>query len=155
MKAQQANPGGTLAPEEVIGRDKLVAQLWRTLERRSLYITAERRMGKTSVVRDKMGKSGPAGWKLIYLDVSKAISPLQFIEALLQASREHLDTGKKAKFSFYELAGKLSGLELKAGIGLKLPDNLGPDWKTLLETLLRDLADIRSRASFSLSMNCR
>ena len=143
MKNQQANPGGILAPEEVIGRDKLVARLWKTLERRSLYITAERRMGKTTIVRDKMGKSGSAGWKLIYLDVSKATSPLEFIEALLQASREHLDAGKKAKFVFYELASKLSNLSITSGVGIKLPDNLGPQWKTLLETLLRDLADIK------------
>ena len=65
MEKQQANPGGILAPEEVVGRDKLVAQLWQILERRSLYITAERRMGKTCVVRDKMGKATPDGWQLI------------------------------------------------------------------------------------------
>jgi len=36
MQKQQANPGGILAPEEVVGRDALVARLWRVLEKRSL-----------------------------------------------------------------------------------------------------------------------
>ena len=127
MGGHQANPGGILAPDEVVGRDALAEQLWRILERRSLYITAERRMGKTSLIRDKMGKAPPAGWKLIYVDVSKAVSPLQFIEALLKESQAHLDTAKKAKFAFYDLVNKLSGTDIKAGVGVKLPDNLGPN----------------------------
>jgi hypothetical protein len=151
MENQQANPGGILAPDEVIGRDKLVARLWKTLERRSLYITAERRMGKTSVVRDKMGKATPDGWKLIYLDVSRAISPLQFIEALLEKSREHLDTGRRAKFAFFDLVNRLSSLNITAaGIGIKLPEDLGPQWKALLETLLRDLAKSDQRIVLAL-----
>ncbi len=145
MKTQQANPGGILAPEEVVGRDQLAGRLWRILERRSLYISAERRMGKTCIIRDKMGKATPADWKLVYLDVSKCISPLQFIEALVQASRTHLDTGKKAKFAIYELANRLSGVEIKAGPGIKLPENLGLHWKTLLETLAHDLANLEPR----------
>jgi hypothetical protein len=145
MKRQKANPGGMLAPDEVVGRDALVAQLWRVLEKRGLYITAERRMGKTSVVRDKMGKATPDGWALVYLDVSKAISLLQFIDALLQTCQIHLNTGSKAKFVFHKLAAKLSGLNIKAGLDIKLPDHLAPDWKTLLESLLSDLAVVQPR----------
>ena len=142
MKAQQANPGGILAPDEVIGRDKLVSQLWKILNKQSLYITAERRMGKTSIVRDKMGKVAPDGWKLIYLDVSKAVSPLQFVEALLNKSRTHLEADKKAKFLCYSLLNKLSGMTITAGAGIKLPDALGIHWKTLLA---RDIAELDVR----------
>jgi hypothetical protein len=145
MKIQPANPGGMLAPDEVVGREELTTQLWRILERRSIYLTAERRMGKTSVIRDKMGKATPATWTLIYLDVSRAVSPLEFIQALLDASRKHLDAGKKAKFAFYDFVGKLSNVDFKAGIGVKLPDNLGMQWKALLETLARDLASLTPR----------
>ena len=144
-KAQQANPGGILAPDEVVGRDKLVAQLWKILNKQSLYITAERRMGKTSIVRDKMGRIAPDGWKLIYLDVSKAVSPLQFVEALLNKSRTHLEADKKAKFLCYGLLNKLSGMTITAGAGIKLPDALGIHWKTLLETLARDIAELDVR----------
>jgi hypothetical protein len=44
----KTNPGGQLAANEVIGRDRLIAKLWQILERQSLVLTAERRMGKTS-----------------------------------------------------------------------------------------------------------
>ncbi len=145
MRTQLANPGGVLAPEEVVGRDKLVAQLWKILSRRSFYLTAERRMGKTSIVRDKMGQAPPEGWRLVYLDVSRAVSPLQFVEALLQASRVHLDVGKKAKFAFYDLVNKLAGAEVKTPVSVKLPEHLGAEWKALLETLLRDLANADER----------
>lgn len=145
MRTQQANPGGILAPEEVVGRDKLVGQLWKMLERRSIYITAERRMGKSCIIRDKMGKAPPSDWKLIYIDVSKAVSPLQFIEALLKACRPEMDARKKAKFAFYGLLTKLSGTEFTPGVGIKLPDELGPQWKQLLETLAQDLAILEPR----------
>jgi hypothetical protein len=46
----RTNPGGGLAPEEVVGRDALIADLWDKLERHSVMMTAERRMGKTSVL---------------------------------------------------------------------------------------------------------
>jgi hypothetical protein len=47
----RTNPGGGLAPAEVVGRDALIADLWDKLERHSVMMTAERRMGKTSVLR--------------------------------------------------------------------------------------------------------
>lgn len=140
MTPQIANPGGILDPSEVIGRDVLIARLWRVLERRSIYLTAERRMGKTSIVRDKMGKETPAGIKLVYLDASKAATPLEFVEKLLNESSEHLDWGNKAKFSLLTVGKMLSGLELKAGVAVKLPTDLGSHWKNLLESLLRDLS---------------
>jgi hypothetical protein len=140
MTPQTANPGGILAPDEVVGRDALVARLWKILERRSIYLTAERRMGKTSIVRDKMGNETPKNIRLVYMDASKAATPLEFVEKLLHESNDILALGNKAKF-FFASAGKLlAGSEVKAGVSFKLPTDLGANWKTLLESLLRDLA---------------
>jgi len=44
------NPGGTLTPAEVVGRDSFVASIWEALGHQSVLLTAERRMGKTSVL---------------------------------------------------------------------------------------------------------
>ena len=52
----RTNPGGGLAPEEVVGRDALIADLWDKLERHSVMMTAERRMGKTSVLRKMLAQ---------------------------------------------------------------------------------------------------
>ena len=47
----RVNPGGHIPPSEVIGRDRLIANLWRHLERQGVVLTAERRMGKTSIIK--------------------------------------------------------------------------------------------------------
>jgi AAA+ ATPase superfamily predicted ATPase len=56
----KTNPGGQLAANEVIGRDRLIAKLWQILERQSLVLTAERRMGKTSVIKKMVAEPLPA-----------------------------------------------------------------------------------------------
>jgi len=50
-KAMKANPGGQIAIEDVVGRDQLIQTLWDTLEGTSVIMTAERRIGKTSIIR--------------------------------------------------------------------------------------------------------
>jgi transcriptional regulator with XRE-family HTH domain len=45
----KANPGGDIAPEEVIGRDQLIITLWERLRQQSLIYLGERRIGKSSV----------------------------------------------------------------------------------------------------------
>ncbi len=40
-----------VAPQNVVGRDRLIEQIWRKLKTRSLRFTAERRIGKTTVMR--------------------------------------------------------------------------------------------------------
>ena len=47
----KANPGGLVAPQDVIGRDKLIAKIWMRLEQQSLILSAERRMGKTTIIK--------------------------------------------------------------------------------------------------------
>ncbi len=47
----KANPGGILQAEAVIGRDAEIADMWAKLEKRSVILTAERRVGKTCLMR--------------------------------------------------------------------------------------------------------
>jgi hypothetical protein len=47
----KANPGGQVAPSEVVGRDSLILDFWDILERQSFVLSAERRMGKTCILR--------------------------------------------------------------------------------------------------------
>lgn len=46
----RVNPGGRLAPAQIVGRDEFLDRVWRVLEQQSVLLTAERRMGKTSVL---------------------------------------------------------------------------------------------------------
>jgi hypothetical protein len=65
----KANPGAIVSPSEVIGRDRLIANLWERLEQQSLILSAERRMGKTSVIK-KMQAEAPKNKLPIYHDLS-------------------------------------------------------------------------------------
>ena len=47
----RANPGGEIDPADVLGRGPLIQGIWRVLERQSLELTAERRIGKSSVIK--------------------------------------------------------------------------------------------------------
>ena len=47
----RANPGGEISPDEVIGRDDFIDQLWGTLQQQSVLLVSERRFGKTTVIK--------------------------------------------------------------------------------------------------------
>ena len=56
----KATPGGMLPVDEIFGRDAFIDQLWRSLDRNSVRMEAERRIGKTCVLR-KMTEQPFAG----------------------------------------------------------------------------------------------
>ena len=53
-------PGGSLPIEDIFGRDTFIARMWDALERNSIRMEAERRIGKTCVLR-KMTAEPRAG----------------------------------------------------------------------------------------------
>jgi len=75
----KANPGGELALDEVIGRDDLIRRLWDTLAQQSVVLIAERRMGKTSVIK-KMAAECPDERVTLYRDVEGLDTPHAFVE---------------------------------------------------------------------------
>ena len=92
----KANPGGMISPDQVIGRDKLIANLWSVLERQSLILSAERRMGKTTVIR-KMAAEERGDRLIIFRDVENVRSPVEFVELVWQDIEEYLSSKGKAK----------------------------------------------------------
>jgi hypothetical protein len=46
-------------PKNVIGRDQLIAQIWKMLEKSSVRFTAERRVGKTTVMAKMAAEPHP------------------------------------------------------------------------------------------------
>ncbi|MEM7595443.1 MAG: hypothetical protein AAF383_28755 [Cyanobacteria bacterium P01_A01_bin.83] len=90
----KANPGGIVAPDEVIGRDLLIKELWERLKQQSLIISAERRMGKTSVIR-KMEAEPAADQLTIYRDLEGIESAVEFVEAVWQEVEEYLSRSQK------------------------------------------------------------
>jgi hypothetical protein len=136
----RANPGGILASEDVIGRDKLIAHLWQVLETQSIVLTSERRIGKSSVIR-KMADA-PVGQQLCFLrDVEGFRSPSEFIEGIYADVEPILSKKEKARLAIWGLLGKLGGTEIGH---VKLPD-VKRHWKDLLSALFHDIFSDETR----------
>jgi AAA+ ATPase superfamily predicted ATPase len=134
IQAMKTNPGGNLSPSEVVGRDALIAQLWRMLERQSVVLSAERRMGKTSIIKKMHAES--AGKLTIYQDLEKVGTPREFVESIVESAEERLSTGKRIAENFRSLMQSLQGAEVS---GFKLPEVAGREWKILLVAIIKDL----------------
>ena len=117
----QINPGGRLRPEDVVGRDREITRYWRILDRQSLVISAERRIGKTHILY-KMQEECPDSYLPVYQDLEAVHSAgdlVRSIHAVTDAS------------SFRTKVAKWSGL-LPSRIGsIHLP-SAGTAWQTLL-----------------------
>lgn len=137
----KANAGGQIAPNEVIGRDNLIANLWGILEQQSVILSAERRMGKTCLIK-KMQAEAPSNKIAIYHDLEKVRSPLEFVEAIFQDVEEYLSKGQKAASRTRKLLKDLSGIEFQ---GFKLPKEIESDWKKILTEIIADLVTNQER----------
>ena len=91
----KANPGGSLPPEAVYGRDQLIELLWGSLDNQSVLMGAERRIGKTQVLQ-KMRQQPKTGWKPIYRNVEKVHSAVEFAELVYDDVQQFLGNAKRA-----------------------------------------------------------
>lgn len=133
----RANPGGGIAPEDVVGRDKLVKRLWATLQQQSLVLVAERRMGKTTVLK-KMEAESPESMVVCYRDTESVSSPVEFVERVAQDVERHLNAAQNTARRAKALLDSWGGGQI---LGVKFPQRAAEHWKALLEEVLGDLAD--------------
>jgi hypothetical protein len=135
------NPGGQIDTKDVIGRDQLVAQLWRVLERQSLHLTAERRIGKTTVLKKMIADVGP-GKTCVYRDLEGICSPIEFTESVFHDVEQLLKPISRVAGKTRELLKHLKGAELTGLV--KFPESASDNWKSLLTHIMSDLMDGQS-----------
>ncbi len=131
----RANPGGAIAPEDVIGRDKLIHKIWEHLEQQSVILSAERRMGKTTVIK-KMEAEAPSDKVPIYRDLEGLRTPIEFVEAIWQDVAQYLSKKGKTGKKVLDFLRQLKGAEVT---GFKFPEIAASHWKTLLTNTIEDL----------------
>ena len=93
-----------VGPKNVVGRDKLIEIIWKKLETRSLQFTAERRVGKTTVMT-KMAAEPKAGYEVLFMD-------LEGIDSVSLSQRARFPA------AFPSPAPPLSNLEKQATVSL-------------------------------------
>ncbi len=120
----------------IVGRDKLIKRIWKKLEKGSLRFTAERRVGKTTVLKE-MASHPPDHVVAVFIDVEAVESPLQFAETLLNHLKPTLSKAEKGKAALKNLLDALGGTEI-GGI-LKLPESGQVDWQSRVEKLLEGI----------------
>lgn len=140
----KATPGGNLPVDEIFGRDAFIELLWAALDRNSVRIEAERRIGKTCVLR-KMNAQPKAGWIAIFLDLEKVHSAAEFAELVCTAVHAKLSLWKRQSHRVAKFIKALGGTE--AG-GFKFPEKKDhPDgyWKNLLTLTIEDLVEEQAK----------
>ena len=136
----KANPGGEIAPEEIIGREKLIAQIWAILEQQSLIFIGERRIGKSSTLK-KMKTESAHSMLPIYRDLEGIRTPIEFVEVVWQDIETYLrDRGKARRVR--DFLGQLQGTQFT---GFRFPKIADDYWKTLLIKAIEDLITLQDR----------
>lgn len=136
MRKLLPNPGGQLDPDDVFGRDTLIRKLWRTLRRQSVVMTAERRMGKTSVIR-KMMAGLPSGVAAVYQDLEQVHSADEFADLICRSVRPYLGNLKRATDVGHRVLQKLTDVNFGEG-GISF-DVQAPPWQVAVSEALADL----------------
>ena len=123
-------PGGRLKPEDVVGRDREIARFWQILDRQSLVISAERRIGKTHILY-KMQEECPDSYLPVYQDLEAVHSVGDLVCSIYAVT----DPG-----SFKDKVAKWSDLipQKVGGIDLPSPDTA---WQPLLQDAIDRLIE--------------
>ena len=119
-----------VAPAGVVGRDRLIQRIWQRLSDKSERFLAERRVGKTSVLK-KMAAEPPAVFHPIFLDLEKVHSVDRFVEVLLGELKSLMSTKDKAAKGFGDILAMFGGTEV-AGM-VKIPELGKRDWQKAIE----------------------
>lgn len=136
------NPGGQLAPDNIVGRDALIAQLWTILEGRSIYMNDLRRVGKTMIMR-KMEAHPPKGWLTVKRDLGGCHTAAEFATRAYRDSADVLSRKRRVMRRMEQLLGAIQGAEI-AGV-LKLPSGSPAPWKEVLTRTFTDLNEEMER----------
>jgi len=132
----KTNPGGQIDPENVIGRDKLILEIWEALEQQSVIVTAERRFGKTTIMK-KMENEPPEGWIPVFQDLEQFTSAPEFAMSVYRGVQQHLSNNRKNANRVVNLLRNLGGAEI--GGFFTLPRMDRAPWQDILVTAIEDL----------------
>lgn len=130
------NTGGIVSPEETIGRESEIAFYWETLEKQGIALFAERRFGKSSILR-KMEKESPNGFITIYKPVERITTTIDFFLAVFEGVKKR----KLIKEKKIELFSKaLDNLAKRIGDNPLLHLNIiQREWQNEFTSLLESL----------------
>lgn len=139
MPYMKANPGGNIPPAQAVGRDKLCNDCWRVLERQSLRLENERRLGKTTVLR-KMQAETPLNTRSLLMEIGGLSSTTGFIEELIAKIDAAIpEKGGSFKTRARNVIGAVAGMEIG---GVHIPAAAKAHWRSILLGCFDELAKL-------------
>jgi hypothetical protein len=139
----RANPGGIVNVKDVVGREKLIGDLWRILDQNSVILEAARRVGKTSILRRMVAEAPPA-WEPVYLDLESAHSAGEFAMIVAGQAYAKLRDWSRPDGRLADLLRSLGAIP--EGGELRWRDRPLNSWKRLLVTAIEDLVEHQAEA---------
>ena len=137
-------------PKNVIGRDDLIERIWRKLMRHSIRFTAERRVGKTTVMA-KMAAEPLPGFEVLFMELEGIDSPDRFVELLINRVKPLLSNTDKAKGWWKSFQEAIGGAEI-AGV-VKLPGVSKIGWQATLAKTLEGVCEHQADKTILLLMD--
>lgn len=136
------NQGGVLSINNVVCRDLLIETYWKILIIRGIALFAERRFGKSSVIR-KMANELPNAFIAIYRQVESIANVEDFVETLSNSAEENKLISKANMQNLRKIWNNLSEM-LPEVLGVKT-GKLNHHWQKklilLIENILKDQKD--------------
>lgn len=129
------NPGGILTGEEIVDRETEINSLWRTIEQRSIVLSSERRVGKSSLLK-KMEENPRNSWCPLHYFVEGKNHPIEFVEGLYDILLEKKFVENKFN-KVMTLYNKIAGQEVGSW---KIPE-IKDNWKLLIRSLISEIVD--------------
>ncbi len=151
MKKFRNIVGPVPEPDGLIGRDELIANLWRQLEGNNVLLLAPRRFGKTGIMHHAL-KRPKDGFLPLYLDLEDVDSPEEFVWRITRALLEH-DQWRhflgKAKGVPRKLQQWIQDTFDEVGFSeakLSFKDSISENWQDIARRLLATLEGAPERA---------
>ncbi len=132
----EANPGGILTGDAIIDREQEIKSIWKSLKNQSVVLTAERRVGKTSILR-KIEEIPKDNWTPILYWVEGKWHPIEFVEGLYETL---LQKGM-IEDKFYRLKKYYEKFIGGKEIGSWRFPQIKENWKILLESIIEDIVN--------------
>ena len=129
----KANPGGQIDSADIIGRDAVITELWERLAQQSIVLTAERRMGKTTIVKQMVKEHGLEVFP-VYRDLEKVVSPAEFVSNVLTDISNYQKGIKWVEGLFEKFTKNFAGWQI--GNIIKIPESSTDRWKEILENAI-------------------
>lgn len=139
-----------VAPQNVVGRDELIERIWKRLEKNSIRFTAERRVGKTTVMT-KMAAEPRPGFEVLFMELEGIDSPERFVELLISRLKPLLSQTDRARGWWDDFRNAVGGTEV-AGV-FKLPSVSKMDWQAALTKTLEGACEHQGDKTILLLMD--